>query len=275
MGVAPTAAFITVTLVALSACAEDPERLAGPRPQAPVRVMEYNARGHTTLGSDPARGGRVAALVSEVAPALIGLSECEPCQQLFDQMDASYELVTDGRVGVTAAYDPSLWRANDHGFLTLGQNDDGWGERVALWVEMEELASGAPLLLYSTHWCVPTRNPDDGCDLARHLEYAEQILKDARERASDGVPVLITGDFNVVEDRDEDEVLRAFAGAGYVDALRAIHPDEEIITLDGGFRVDYVYGLQPVEVIEAYVDDSIPFDLGSDHWPIISTLEFP
>ena len=221
------------------------------------------------------RGTRIAEQVTAIAPALIGLSECQPCQTLIDQMPEGYELVTEERAGVNAAYDSSLWRVDDHGFLTLGGNDDGWGERVALWVEFEEVGSGAPVLFYSTHWCVSVRNPDDACDVARHLDYAQKILDHARWRASSSTPVIITGDLNAAEGRDDDAVPRAFADAGYIDALRAIEPDGDIITLDEGIRVDYVFGSTPVVVLDAYVDESVPFELGSDHWPVIATFEFP
>jgi exonuclease III len=52
-------------------------------------------------------------------------------------------------------------------------------------------------------------------------------------------------------------------------------PSGEIIALDVGVRVDYVFGSAPVDVIDAYVDESVPFELGSDHWPIVATFAFP
>src|SRR5687767_1205089 len=114
--------FLLVALVALgSACAGPaPSDEPRPRPTSAVRILEYNAAGWLTLGSEPVRGARIAAQVAGIAPAIIGLSECDPCQKLIDQMPDGYELVTEGRVGVTAAYEGSLWRVRDHGFLSLG-----------------------------------------------------------------------------------------------------------------------------------------------------------
>ncbi len=254
-------------------CGEDrpPE---GPRPQSAVRVLEYNTKGHRTLGSEPLLSANIAAQVVNIAPALIGFSECAPCQALVDQLPG-YELVTGDRAGVTAAYDAALWRAGNHGFLTLGGNDDGWGERVALWVEFEEVASGAPLLFYSTHWCVTVRRTDDACDDARHLDYARRIMEDADQRAARTTPIVVAGDLNASEGRGGDDVVAAFTAAGYLDALRTIQPDGDIVTLDGGERVDYVFASAPVDVVNAYVDESIPFDQASDHRPVIATFAFP
>jgi len=274
-GSLPAAARALAFVVAIGsvACSDD-ELPEGPRPQSDVRVLGYNVKGHRTLGSEPTLSANIAAQVARNAPALIAFSECAPCRALVDQLPG-YDLVTGDQAGVTGAYDGSLWRAGDHGFLTLGGNDDGWGARVALWVEFEEISSGAPLLFYSTHWCVTVRRPDDACDADRHLEYAQRILDDASGRAAEATPVVVAGDLNAVEGRDGDVVLAAFAGAGYVDALRAIQADGAIVTLDGGERVDYIFASAPVAVIDGYVDESVPFDQASDHRPVIATLAFP
>jgi endonuclease/exonuclease/phosphatase family metal-dependent hydrolase len=242
-----------------------------PRPGEPVRVVEYNVKAVVTFDVEPDRSERIAAQVAGFAPALMAFSECAPCAQLIDQMPGTHALVTGDRDGVAAAYDPSLWRAGDHGFLTLGGNDDGWGERVALWVELEEIATGAPILFYSTHWCVSHRRPDDACDLDRQLEYAHKIIDHAAGRAR-SIPVIVAGDFNVREGPESDAIIGAFVEAGFVDTLRAVHPTGDLITLDGGFRVDYVLASDPVDVLDAFVDQTVPFQLGSDHWPVVSTV---
>jgi endonuclease/exonuclease/phosphatase family metal-dependent hydrolase len=242
----------------------------GPLPQEPVRVLEYNVQAHVTLTAEPDRGARIAAQIAEIAPALIGFSECSPCGELVDQLGGAYELVTEDRAGVTAAYDSSLWRAGDRGFLTLGRNDDGWGDRVALWVEFEEIASGAPLLFYSTHWCVVARRPDDRCDAPRQLAYAHQILSHAANRST---PILLTGDLNVIEGSADDAPVRAFADE-FVDTLRAIVPTGEIVTFATGLRLDYVFASPPVDVLDAWVDDGVSWELGSDHRPVVSTVLF-
>ncbi len=274
MKVGVLVAFVALGSVACG-CAASPDDAGEPRPrpQSAVRVVEYNALAQVTLGSEPERSALIADRLSEIAPAIIGFSECEGCQGLIDQMPENYELVTEARAGVTAAYDRSLWRVSDHGFFTLGVNHDGWGERVALWVELEEIASGAPLLFYSMHWCVTDRGPDDACDLARHLEYADRVIADSRRRSA-SLPIVVTGDLNAPE-TSEGAVARAFTDAGYVDAVRAVQPSGAIVTHVYGGRVDYVFGSSPVEVVEAYVDDSLPFELASDHWPVVATFEFP
>jgi endonuclease/exonuclease/phosphatase family metal-dependent hydrolase len=267
--------IVALAVLGLAGCGSPAVSDDGPRPRpsSAVRVVGYNVLAQVTLGSEPQRGAAMAARLTEIAPDLIGFTECAGCQGLIDQMPDRYALVTDGRAGVTAAYDRSRWRVVDHGFFTLGGNDDGWGERVALWVELDEIASGAPLLLYSTHWCVPSRRPDDTCDLARHLDYADRMIDDSRRRSA-AVPIVVTGDLNAAE-VGEEAVSRAFTEAGYIDAMRAIQPTGPIVTHVYGGRIDYVFASTPVEVIEAYVDESLPFEVASDHFPVVATFEFP
>jgi endonuclease/exonuclease/phosphatase family metal-dependent hydrolase len=270
----PAISFVAVIgpLAALAAgCGLTSDGEPPPRPEAPVRIVEYNVKAVLTFDDEPARSARIASQVASFAPALMAFSECAPCAQLLEQMPGGHQLVTADRDGVAAAFDPSRWRAGDHGFLTLGENDDGWGERVALWVELEEIATGAPILFYSTHWCVSHRRPDDACDLDRLLGYARKIIDDAASHRP-STPVIVAGDFNVREGPESDAMLGAFTDAGYVDTLRAIHPTGDLITLEEGFRVDYVFASAPVDVLDAYVDQTVPFALGSDHWPVVSTV---
>jgi endonuclease/exonuclease/phosphatase family metal-dependent hydrolase len=270
--VAPVVTGAVLAVVVLGGC---DAAAPSPRPGAPVALLQYNVQAHATLVREPARGARIAAQIADLAPELVGLVECDPCELLVDQMAAPYALVTDARAGVTAAYDATRWRVEDHGVWTLGVNDDGWGERVAMWVELEEIASGAPLLFYSTHWCVDGRSLEDACDVSRHVEYAEQIVDHARRRGPASMPVVVTGDLNAREGTAADAVLRAFADAGYVDTLRALDPEGEDITVNDGFRVDYIFARAPVEVLSASVDQSVAFELGSDHWPAVATVRFP
>jgi len=263
---------VLVSLVSFACGGDASSDEPRPRPQEAVRVVQYNAQTRITLGSEPERGATMAARLGELAPSVIGLSQCEGCQVLIDQIPGDYALVTEDRAGVAAAYDRSQWRVSDHGWFALGFNDDGWGERVALWVELEEIASGAPILFYSTHWCVPSRAPDDDCDLARHLEYAERMIFDSRRRAA-ALPVVVAGDLNAPE-VGEEAVARAFTDAGYVDAMRALQPTGAIVTQIYGDRLDYVFGSSPVDVIEAYVDETLPYEVASDHFPVVATFQF-
>jgi endonuclease/exonuclease/phosphatase family metal-dependent hydrolase len=246
----------------------------------PVTVMTYNVQGHAVLAANGEKTENIAEQIAGVEPAFIGVNECVPCDALTELLPASYKLVAPPRAGVSAIYDSARWQLDDHGFTRLAENDDGWGERVALWAQFADLETGGRLLLYATHWCVPNRSPDDACDDARQTDYADALLRHMREGTRAGLPVLFTGDLNI--EQTASQVLDHFADGGLVDAVRVLQPEGEIITWHGNgvpaaipARLDYIFASAPVEVIEARVDQqTVPLGSGSDHYPVIATIRF-
>ena len=261
-------------------CAGQSDPVAPLPGEVPVTAMTYNIAQLTRYG-DKARLENVADQIAQIGPAFVGVNECEPCEELIDLLPAAYELVAPARAGVSAVYDSSRWTLDAHGFIRLGDNDDGWGERVALWARFGEIETGGRLLLYATHWCQPTRSDDDACNADRHLVYADRILRHIRDREPDDLPVIVTGDLNTGEQSRAEPVLGFLAEAGLVDLVRLEQPTGEIITLPGTpengiipSRADYILTTTPIDIIDAYVDQTVPSGTGSDHYPVVATMRF-
>jgi exodeoxyribonuclease-3 len=114
---------------------------------------------------------------------------------------------------------------------------------------------------------LPNGNPAPGPKFDYKLQWLERLLAHAAELVSNRSPVVLAGDYNVIPtERDvykperwvDDalfrvEVREAFARLsrqGWIDAIRAVHPDEQIYTFwdyfrnaygrDAGLRIDHL-----------------------------------
>ncbi len=113
---------------------------------------------------------------------------------------------------------------------------------------------------------LPNGNPQPGPKFDYKLAWFDRLIAHAQELMDDGVPAVLTGDFNVVPtDADIynawlwrfDAVLQPasrqawqrFLAQGWIDATRHLHPDERIYTFwvdvdayrrNAGFRMDFL-----------------------------------
>lgn len=242
----------------------------------PVTAMSYNIAGQTG-----ASGENIAAQIAAAAPDFVGLQECADCDWFLDQLPAAYEMASAASAGVTIVFDESRWQLETRGVLPLGDNDDGWGPRVASWARFSHRETGHCLYVYSTHWCMPLRTSDDACDESRQLDYADALVDHLATRAVEAAPVVLAGDFNVFDGFEDSQVVQTLLAAGLTDAFRAVNPDADGTTYQGNTwapagRIDYIFATEPVTVLASSIDrDSIPDGDGSDHYPVLATLEFP
>jgi endonuclease/exonuclease/phosphatase family metal-dependent hydrolase len=258
---------------------EDIERVP---PVGNITAGAYNVQGGTILSPGNPKLASIAAQIAALAPTVLGVSECTDCELLLDNLPDRYDLVAPARAGVSAFYDASRWRLDGQAFITLGENDDGFGERVALRAELTELGSGGRLLFYSTHWCVVSAHTDDACDVDRLAEYADAVVADIRQHGNGGAS-LLAGDLNVIDGEEDvqadDAVLERLGESGLVDVARVIDPAGELHTYHANgqaraFRLDYIFASDPVEVLGAGIDQTVPVGAGSDHFPVIATVRF-
>jgi endonuclease/exonuclease/phosphatase family metal-dependent hydrolase len=265
---------------ALLGCAGQSDPVAPLSGDVPVTIMTYNVAQLTRTG-EWGKLENLAEQIAQIGPAFAGVNECEPCEELIDLLPAAYDLVASARAGVSVIYDSSRWTLDDHGFIRLGENDDGFGERVALWARFGDNETAGRVLVYATHWCLRTRSDDDACDVERHLIYADRILRHIRDREPNDLPVILTGDLNIGEQTADEPILGYLAESGLIDAHRVQQPTGDIITLPGApdneiipSRADYILATPPVDIVEAYVDETIPRGTGSDHYPAVATIRF-
>jgi exodeoxyribonuclease-3 len=144
---------------------------------------------------------------------------------------------------------------------------------------------------------LPNGNPQPGPKFTYKLAWFDRLIAHAAELLETGLPVVLAGDYNVVPtDADiyptkswtKDALLQPASRAafrelldqGWIDAIRARHPAQEIYTFwdykrdrwrrDAGLRLDHIL-LSPVlgdRLADAGVDRDIRGREGaSDHAP--------
>jgi exodeoxyribonuclease-3 len=145
---------------------------------------------------------------------------------------------------------------------------------------------------------LPNGNPQPGPKFDYKLAWFERLIDHAKTLRKTGAPVVLAGDYNVVpEDRDiyptkswdDDALLQPAPRAafqrllkqGWTDALRTLHPDDEIYTFwdykrnrwarNAGLRIDHLLlsrALKP-RLIDAGVDRyARGWEGASDHAPV-------
>jgi exodeoxyribonuclease III len=145
---------------------------------------------------------------------------------------------------------------------------------------------------------LPNGNPVPGPKFDYKLRWIERLTDHAAQLIASDLPVLLTGDFNVIpteldafkpEEWIKDalflpEIRMAFQtliAQGWTDALRAVYPDEKIYTYwdfirrsyerDAGIRIDH-FLLSPklsTRLIAANVDQDVRgWEKTSDHAPV-------
>lgn len=145
---------------------------------------------------------------------------------------------------------------------------------------------------------LPNGNPRPGPKFEYKLRWFDRLIAHGAELLATGMPVMIIGDFNVMPtERDvrkperwlddalfAPEVRAAYfrlLDQGWIDALRALHPDETIYTFwkywrgaferNDGLRIDHIL-LSPSladRMTDAQVDNHVRgWEKTSDHAPV-------
>jgi exodeoxyribonuclease-3 len=149
---------------------------------------------------------------------------------------------------------------------------------------------------------LPNGNPQPGPKFAYKLAWFERLLAHASTCYALNAPVLLAGDFNVVPtDRDiypskswsknallqpeSRDCFQRLLDQGWVDAVRARHPDQPLYTFwdykrdrwqrDAGLRIDFLLlnHAAATRLIDAGVDREVRgLDGASDHAPVWATF---
>jgi exodeoxyribonuclease-3 len=144
----------------------------------------------------------------------------------------------------------------------------------------------------------PNGNPWPGPKFDYKLAWLERLRRHATELRKTGAPVVLTGDYNVVPTELDIYSTRSYAdnalvqpesraafkrlvGRSWIDALRALHPDERIYTFwdykrlrwprDAGLRLDHFLLSAPAakRLTDAGVDKGVRGrESASDHAPV-------
>ena len=144
----------------------------------------------------------------------------------------------------------------------------------------------------------PNGNPQPGPKFDHKLAWMARFAEHAATLLASGVPVVLAGDYNVVptpkdiyatHSYDDNALVqpapraafRRLVDSGWIDAIRALHPDETIYTFwdymrkrwerDAGLRIDHLLLNAPIaaRLIAAGVDKPVRGKAGaSDHAPV-------
>ena len=250
-----------------------------------MKIATYNVNGVN---------GHLLSLVrwlGESAPDVACLQELKAPQEKFPEsaiVDAGYEAIWHGQ---------KSW--NGVAILARGVTP----------VERTRVLPGDPEDLHSRYieaevdgvviGCLylPNGNPAPGPKLDYKLKWFERLQAHAAELLASGAPVVLAGDYNVIPTNvdvynperwtadalflpEVREAFRELVGQGWTDALRTLHPDEQIYTFwdyfrnaygrNAGMRIDHLLLSPPAtkRLVAAGVDRDVRgWEKPSDHAP--------
>jgi exodeoxyribonuclease-3 len=220
-----------------------------------MRIVTYNVNG---IG---ARLANLQRWLGEAAPDIVCLQELKAPQEKFPESairDAGYGVVWHGQ---------KSW----NGVAILARGTEPVEIRRALPGDTEDVqsryieATVRGLVIGCLY--LPNGNPAPGPKFDYKLRWLERFIAHAAELVAQASPVVLAGDYNVIPtERDvykperwvDDALFRvevrdAFARLtrqGWTDAIRALHPNEQIYTFwdyfrnayerDAGLRIDHL-----------------------------------
>lgn len=263
---------------------------------APVKVMSFNIRyGAANDGENrwAKRSYLVAETITLFDPDLLGGQEVLKFQaQFLKQLLPEFGFHGVGREDGTekGEFVPLLYRKSrfdlvDAGHFWLSETPEVAGSkswdsslpRMASWVKLSDKQdAGKQLVFINTHF--------DHRGKQARLESAKLIRERADQFVADGLPVIITGDFNTTEDLTPYEALTG-AGAdgadGFVDSYRAAHPVRQSDEASSsrwtghrdGSRIDWVLHSPDFVTLQSsinYTNEEGRYP--SDHYPVQAVL---
>ena len=175
-------------------------------------------------------------------------------------------------------YNTSKVKLLEWGTYWLSETPDkpskGWDAnyyRTMTWAKMQMKYSGKKFFYVNTHL-------DSDSALARK-NGLKLILDKVAEKNTDNLPVVLTGDFNILP---TDSVLDVLADAEMLDARRTAEETDNLPTFnDWGDTtkekvIDYIYyrGFSSCPEYETIVKQYANVQYISDHYPIVARLMF-
>lgn len=264
--------------------------------RAVLKVMSFNIRyGAANDGENswPHRKHLVSETIRTFDPDLLGLQEVLEFQADF----LREELPGYGFHGVgredgkrKGEFVPLMYRKDrfylvDAGHFWLSEEPEvpgskSWDSslpRMLSWVALEDRENGYRQFVFANvHF--------DHRGKEARLQSARLIRERAAE-VPDGMPIVLTGDFNATEDQPPYAALTGDVGAGtpFLDTFRVIHPERSPFeaTSTGwqpkqqGRRIDWILIKPPFQALNATINRTIDGNrLPSDHYPVEAVIRF-
>lgn len=272
--------------------------IASTRAESPLvklRVMSFNIRYSAANDGDNSWKNRqelFTAAVRAFDPDLLGTQEVladqyEDLQRLFPDYTAVGVARTDGaRKGEWSAifYRTARFESLASGTFWLSETPDVIGskswdaalERICTWARLRDRITGRVLLHANVHF--------DHVGTVARVRSAE-LLATRLPVLAENAPVILTGDFNDIEDGDAYRALlhpTAAHSLAFADSYREIHPvrspDEATFhafkgTIAGS-RIDWILHTPHWKSISAEIIHPDGARYPSDHYPVTAVLEW-
>lgn len=261
--------------------------------QEPLRVMSYNIRLGIAEDGDNAWANRkvaTPAMLEDIRPCVFGVQEAHDFQIAYIlEHCPQYKAVGVGREDgisegehMSVFYDTTRVALLDWGAYWLSETPDvpsfgwdAWCKRTATWTLLKDIDSGKKFFFVNTHL--------DHRGVVARKEGLAMIHARIQKMNPDGLPMVLTGDFNVRPDNDGLADLNTLMKSARFTATKA----DTIGSFNGFGRldengkpislpIDYIYYSGFKECLTFNVDTITyagkPYI--SDHYPIFADLEF-
>lgn len=254
----------------------------------PLRVMSFNVR--TPVDTEPGRRwddrrGAMVALLRAQRPDVVGTQEL--VQKQGDYLVAQlphYRWFGQGRRGgdgdehMGVLYDSTRLKVVESGDFWLSDTPEvpgsiTWGNlypRMVTWALFERASDGKRFYLLNTH--LPYRDDDE----PRRVKGAQAIIARLHQ-LHDGVPVVVTGDFNSEPGSETYATFTAALGDARKLATKVEGQRLTFHNFSGTptTELDWILvrGLNVSRF--ATLEDTPGGVLPSDHFPVMAELEFP
>jgi endonuclease/exonuclease/phosphatase family metal-dependent hydrolase len=260
-----------------------------------LNVMTFNVRGIHDDGANgwPQRAALNVKVIRRCRPDLIGVQEAQSGNLETYAAELPEYACEPGPLSIrqTERYHrvPIYWRAErfeclGSGSFYLSETPDewslSWGARLVRavnWVRLRCRETGLTFIHLNTHL-------DHEIEQAR-VNSAQLIVGCLETIREDGLPVIVTGDFNAVP---TSKAYQTFINSGYRDTFtEAGHTDAEGLNTFHGFKgEDFAFSNYRIDWILVGADgagqlntrscdilrDAQPPLYPSDHYPVLATL---
>lgn len=197
--------LISLCLFLLAACEKTPEVKNNRHDLAPneLKVMSFNVREPADGGKDEwaVRAGAVMQMFDDQFPTLVGFQEASH-KYINKYLHAimpqhGYVFLDDPEPQNSVAYRPEVLNLVKTGVMWLSEtpsipsvSPSGY-VRTARWMVFEIIATGTQFFYVNTHFDLSTAQQKQNVKLIRTL---------ISQQNKDGLPMVLTGDFNVESD---------------------------------------------------------------------------
>ncbi|OFA00549.1 endonuclease/exonuclease/phosphatase family protein [Duganella sp. HH101] len=212
-----------------------------------IRVLQANLFSWSTM--DPAKQPppivKLSQYVNQHRHDFVTTQENE-----YRLLDSRYQLSADYKLAgelqdASIFYDSTRWEPAAAPWARIAVSPDGGGERLAVFSQFRNKASGEAVVIATTHLCIAWGGHADctGGQYAAHVADTQHIGRYLNAYAPAGVPLIVTGDFNNFERNPEQSaaIEQAFAAYG----LAAVKAGKEFIgpTFEKS-TIDFVFARQ-------------------------------